>query len=242
MDLDNKSHLVEIVATLKEITALVTAASGLPDAAEGLAKAMSEIVPTHIRCGVTLVCEGMPAILASAGLSDELLDETLYSDGDGPCLTAIRARDVVISADLAAEPRWPVWTGHARRHGIGGVLCYPFDVDTFTLGAINLYADRPHGIDDDIPIIAMLVADHAGLLMRVRRQQLLQDDHFARVMAASTGEALVERAVGIVMAQRACAPEQALRHLREAATHLGVDLDAVAERLVQTVAERGGPA
>ena len=239
MDLDKKSHLVEIVATLKEVTALITAASALHDAADGLAKAVSAILPTSIRCGVTLVSEGTPAILASADLPDEVLDETLHSDGDGPCMEAIRARDIVVSQNLGTESRWPTWTGLARRHGIGGVLCYPFDVDTFTLGAINLYSDQVSGLADDVPIIAMLVADHASLLLRVRREQFVRDDQLSRALEGALGEAVVERAIGIVMAQRGCPPDQALRHLHDAATNLGVGLPAVAERLVQTVSERG---
>jgi hypothetical protein len=238
VDLDSKSHLVEIVATLKEVTALITAAEGLPEAADGLAKAMGDVLPPHVRCGVTLICEGTPALYACAELPEEVLDETGNSDGDGPCLSAIRARDIVISHDLAAEGRWPAWTTLARGHGIRSVLSYPFDVDTLSLGALNLYADRANGLGDDIPIVAMLMADHASLLLRVRREQFLHHE----VAEAGIGDAVVERAIGIVMAQRGCAPEQALRHLHEAATHLGVGLDAVATRLVQTVAERGTPA
>ena len=41
------------------------------------------------------------------------------------------------------------------------------------------------------------------------------------------------------MAQRGCPPEQALRHLHDASTHLGVGLPAVAERLVRSVCDRG---
>jgi hypothetical protein len=242
VDLDSKSHLVEIVATLKEVTALITAADGLPEAVQGLAKAMGDILPPSVRCGITLICEGMPAVYACAGLPDEVLDETRYSEGDGPCLSAIRDRDLVVSRDLGAEPRWPVWTTLARGHGVHAVLSYPFDVDTLTLGAINLYADRADGLGSDVPIVAMLIADHASLLLRVRRQQFLQndqDDQLARAAESGVGEAAVQRAIGIVMAQRGCPPEQALGHLHDAATHLGVGLDAVAARLVQTVAERG---
>jgi hypothetical protein len=238
VDLDSKSHLVEIVATLKEVTALITAAEGLPEAADGLAKAMGDVLPPHVRCGVTLICEGTPALYACAELPEEVLDETGNSDGDGPCLSAIRARDIVISHNLASENRWPAWTELAREHGIRSVLSYPFDVDTLSLGALNLYADRANGLGDDIPIVAMLMADHASLLLRVRREQFLQHHRVAEAGA----DAVVERAIGIVMAQRGCAPEQALRHLHEAATHLGVGLDAVATRLVQTVAERRTPA
>lgn len=236
MDLDTKSDLVEIVATLKEVTALITGSDGLRDAAEGLAKALGDIMPAHIRCGVTLICEGTPAIIASTGLPEDVLDETLHSDGHGPCLAAIRGRDIVISHDLDADDRWPAWTGLARAHGIRGVLTYPFDVDTFTLGALSLYADEVGAITDDVAIIAMLVADHASLLLRVCRRR------FGEAELGLTEDAVVQRAIGIVMAQRGCAPEQALRHLHDASTHLGTGVVAVAQRLVQTVAERATPA
>jgi hypothetical protein len=242
VDVDTKSHLVEIVATLKQITALITAADGLPEAAAGLAKALGDVLPPHVRCGVTLICEGTPALYACPGLPDEVLDETGNPDGDGPCLSAIRVRDIVISHNLATDQRWPAWTVLARAHGIRSVLSYPFDVDTLSLGAINLYADRANGFGEDVPMVAMLMADHASLLLRVRRQQFRQDDQMARVAEAGSADAVVERAIGIIMAQRGCSPEQALRHLHEAATHLGSGLDAVAQRLVQTVAERGTPA
>jgi AmiR/NasT family two-component response regulator len=119
------------------------------------------------------------------------------------------------------------------------VLSYPFDVDPLTLGAINLYAERPNSLSDDVPAIAMLVADHASLLLSVRRHQLVQEDALARAeLDRAADEVMIERAVGIVMAQRGCPPEQALRHLHDAANHLGVGLTGVAERLVLTVATR----
>jgi transcriptional regulator with GAF, ATPase, and Fis domain len=242
VDLETKSHLVEIVATLKEVTALITEADGLQEAAAGLAKATSDVLPAHIECGVTLIREGMPAVLASTGLADEVLDETGHGDGDGPCLQAIRARDIVVSHDLADELRWPTWTRLACTHGIRGVLSYPFDVDTLTLGALNLYSERPEGFGNDVAIVAMLLADHASLLLRVRLQQLLHDDQLTHIIEAGGTGAVVERAIGIVMAQRGCSPEQALRHLHEAATHLGSGVESVAGRLVQTVSERGTPA
>src|SRR5262249_15944246 len=158
-------------------------------------------MPAHIRCGVTLISQGTSAVLASAGLPDEVLDETLHSDGDGPCLAAIRDRDIVVCPDLDVGDRWPAWSRLAREHGIRGVLSYRFDVDRVTVGAINLYADRPDGLDGDVPIVAMLIADHASLLLRVRREQFPTD---------VGDDVVVQRAVGIVMAQRGCTPEQAL--------------------------------
>jgi ANTAR domain/GAF domain len=237
VDLAKRAHLVEIVAALKEITAFTTTANSLPEAVEGLAKSLGDILPGDVRCGVTVVSEGTPAVFASAGVPDEILDETRY-EGHGPCLNAIRTRDIVLRQELSGPGPWPAWSAAAHRHGIRGVLCYPFDVDTLTLGAISLYAERPDALTDDVPVVAMLVADHAGLLLRVRRQQVSQEELVARSIQAGAADAVVERAIGIVMAQRGCSPEQALRHLQDAATHLGVEVTEVAQRLVQTITNR----
>jgi len=239
VDVDSKPHLVEIVAALKEITARITSATALPDAIDDLLKVTADILPGHVQCGVTLISEGEPATFAATGLAPEVLDEAKHADGDGPCMEAVRTRDIVMSQSLGDDKRWPVWSAAARRHGVQSVLSYPFDVDELVLGALNLYADRPHAFTDEVPIIAMLVADHASLLLRVRMRQLTQEELLARMSEVQAGDAAVERAIGIVMAQRGCAPEQALRQLHDAATHLGVGLPAVAERLVRTVGDRG---
>jgi transcriptional regulator with GAF, ATPase, and Fis domain len=229
---------VEIVAALKEITARITSATNLAEAVTGLLKVTANMVPAGVQCGFTLISQGEPATFTSTGLVPEVLDETQHAGGDGPCMDAIRTRDVVMSADLADEPRWPVWAAVARRHGVHSVLSYPFDIDGLTLGALNLYAESARAFDDEVPIIAMLVADHASLLLRVRMSQFGQAE-LTGFADDGTGGVAVERAIGIVMAQRGCPPEQALRHLHDAATNLGVGLPAVAERLVRTVSDRG---
>jgi hypothetical protein len=262
-------HLVEIVAALKEITARITTAPALSTAVDDLLKVTVGLLPPYVRCGITTIAQGEPASFAAAGLPAEVLDETGHANGDGPCIEAIRTRDIVLSQCLAGEARWPNWAAAARRHGIEAVLSYPFDVDPRNLVAVNLYADRPEAFLGDLPMIAMLVADHASLLLRVRLRQLFHEDMVAELVdlpvgaASSVGEAplaelhgaesqhqlvpqspanrtTVERAIGIVMAQRGCPPEQALRHLHEAATQLGVALPALAERLVRTVGSQHG--
>ena len=239
MSVESSPHLVEIVAALKEITARISTASSPTTAVDELLKVTTGLMPPHVRSGITLITEGEPALIGAAELPDEVLDETGQAGGDGPCLEAVRTRDIVLSQNLFAEERWPTWVAVARRHGIASVLSYPFDVDPLNLGALNLYADRIDAFEHELPIIAMLIADHASLLLRVRLRQLVHEDMLAQVAGLAPGEPTTERAIGIVMAQRGCTPEQALRHLHEAATQLGVGLAAVAQRLVRTVSERG---
>ncbi len=231
---ESSPHLVEIVAALKEITARISAASSPKTAVDELSKIIAGLLPPYVHCGVTLITQGEPALFAAADLSEEVLDETGHAGGDGPCLEAIRTRDIVLSQNLFAEPRWPTWVAAANRHSIASVLSYPFDVDPLNLGALNLYADRIDAFEREIPILAMLIADHASLLLRVRLRQLVQEE-LAPVHTTT------QQAIGIVMAHRGCSPEQALRHLHETATHLGVEVPEVAQRLVRTVSERSTP-
>jgi transcriptional regulator with GAF, ATPase, and Fis domain len=240
VDVVNEPHLVEIVAALKEITARISSAETLPAAVEDLIKVTADLLPADVTCGVTLVTHGERATFTAKDLAPEILDEARFVDGDGPGMESVRGHDIVLSQDLDREPRWPVWTASARRLGFHSVLAYPFDVDPLTLGALTVYARRAGAFAGDVPLIAMLVADHASLLLRVRLRQLIQDEQRAQVDELPAGDAAIERAIGIVMAQRGCPPAQALRHLHDAATHLGVGLPAVAERLVRTVGDRGG--
>ena len=57
VDVDSRSHLVEIVAAMKEITARITTAETMPEALDDLLKVMGDILPEHLQCGVALVSE-----------------------------------------------------------------------------------------------------------------------------------------------------------------------------------------
>jgi GAF domain/ANTAR domain len=230
VNVDSQPHLVEIVAALKEITASITSAPALPEAVDDLVKATASILPPGVACAVTVISEGEPAAHTGGAVAVEIFDETRHAGGEGPALEAIRTRGIIASPDLTVEPRWQRWTAQALDRGVRAVLAYPFDVDGLTLGALTLYSPIAHAIERDVAVLAMLVADHASLLLRSRGR--------ASNPVGPDGVS-VQRAVGIVMAQRGCPPDQALRHLHEAATQLGVGLDVIAQRLVHTVADRG---
>src|SRR5262245_58577183 len=66
VDAETQPHLVEIVATLKEITARITAADSMPDAVHGLTQAIVGILPPLVQCGVMMIAQGEPATLASS--------------------------------------------------------------------------------------------------------------------------------------------------------------------------------
>ncbi|MER7280179.1 GAF and ANTAR domain-containing protein [Dactylosporangium sp. NPDC000244] len=235
-------HTVEFAAVLRQLTARLIASDDLEEALEDLVETAADLVDGAAWCAVTLVRSGGPSTAAaSSGLPEALLDSQ-YDSGSGPSMEAIRSRDITLSDDLAAEERWPQWRPRALEAGVKAVLAVPVDIDSHAIGALTVYASEPGRFTADIGLTAMLVAEHAGLLLsavldRGRRADLQAQLTSALTEALTDGET-VNRAVGIMMVQRACSAEAALDVLRGTAGRLGLPLTTVAERLVQTVEQR----
>jgi GAF domain-containing protein len=235
-------HTVEFAAVLRQLTARLIARDDLDEALEDLVETAAELVDGAAWCAVTLIRSGGPSTAAaSPGLPESLLDSQ-YDSGAGPSMEAIRNRDITVSEDLVAEDRWPQWRTRALEAGVKAVLAVPVDIDSHAIGALTVYSSEAARFTADVGLTAMLVAEHAGLLLsavldRGRRAEVQAQLTSALAEALTEGE-VVNRAVGIMMVQRACSSEAALDVLRGTAARLGLSLTTVAERLVQTVEQR----
>jgi GAF domain-containing protein len=238
-------HTVEIAAVLRQLTARLIASDDLGEALEDLVETAADLVEGASWCAVTLVRAGGPATAAaSAGLPDPLLDRSADA-GEGPSMEAIRTRDLILSDDLTGDERWPQWRERALTAGVKAVLAVPVDIDEQTIGALTVYAAEAGRFTTDVGLTAMLVAEHAGLLLsavldRGRREDVHAQLTEALSEALTDGET-VNRAVGIMMVQRACSAEAALEVLRSTSSRLGLPLSTVADRLVQSVERRVSP-
>ena len=234
-------HVVEIVSILRMLTAQLVVSDDLDDALGRLAETTADLIDGSASCGVTVIRpDGVTMAASSSGLP-ELLDKVQTQTGDGPCLTAIRNREIVVCQDLDFEQRWPDWTARAREYGVRGVLSAPVDIDDQVVGAVNIYAVQPDRFPPDVELTTMLLAEHAGLLIAGVLDRSRRADRNAELTAALGDGEAVNRAIGIVMAQRGCPAEQALAVLSQASNTLRLPLAAVAERLVDTIASRAMP-
>jgi GAF domain-containing protein len=242
-------HLVEVTALLRELTALLIRADDLQHALDLLARTAVAAVPRVAWCGVTVLRDGHAATIATAAAGDHpqvepRVDQLQYDAGDGPCLDAIRSRTLTLCPDLTAERRWQQWTPQARELGVRSVLSVPLDVDEAVIGALNLYGAEPAVVDERAQLTALLIAEHAGLLLGSVLERGARAELTARLVDDLREGAAVDHAVGIVMAQRRCTAADALLVLRDAAEALDVRPRVVAERLIAAVgggaAEPGG--
>jgi GAF domain-containing protein len=238
MPADN-TDLMETVGLLRQVTVEIVTSSDLDQALRRLADLAVELAPGPAWCGISVLRHGEPGLAAGSRSFPAVLEEEQYRRGEGPCLTAMSDRDVVISADLTTERRWPSWCRLALRHGARAVACYPLDLDTGVIGALNMYPSTDAPLSRSAHLTAMLVAEQAGLLLRVVLDRNRDRVRIERLSAGTDrGRSDIDRAVGILMAQRACDQREALTVLEEAADAVGTDLASVAAKLVSTVATR----
>lgn len=226
--------VLETAALLRELTAGLIAVADFDEALDLLVRIARDAVPGVQSCGFTALRAGEPAGVAASDPHRAELDDLRHGP-DTPALSAIRRREMTIAAGLADETRWPAWSARARALGVHGVISAPVDVDEQVIGAINLYAQSPEALTPSHQLTAMLLAEHAGLLLAAVRGRERATARAGQLDGALLAEGVVGQAVGVIMTQRGCPAPEALDVLRSAASSLDIPLREVAERLVLTV-------
>jgi hypothetical protein len=220
-------HPVELAGLLHELSALLLSADDLSQALHRLAAFTAGAVPGAWRCSVVLIGERAPLTVAASGPHAQAFDDLQYATGQGPGLDAARTRTLVTAHDVARDPRWPQLSDCARTEGLHAVAAIPLDVQRSWVGALSLYAPRGEGIGPDLLLTAMALVGQAEVLLGELRRR------------AALGEgATVDRAAGVIIAQRGCGVHEAYDVLADTANRLGLDRHTVAERLVAAAASR----
>ncbi|MEU1687592.1 GAF and ANTAR domain-containing protein [Micromonospora sp. NPDC005707] len=226
--------VLEAAALLRELTAGLISVTDFDEALDRLVRIARDAVPGVDCCGFTALRAGEPAGVAASDPERAELDDLRHGP-DTPALTAIRRREMITAGDLAGEARWPAWAQRARGLGVHGVIAAPVDVDEQVIGAINLYAESAGALTPRHQLTAMLLAEHAGLLLAATRDRERQAALAGQLDTAALADGVVGQAVGVIMTQRGCPAPEALDVLRSAASSLDIPLREVAERLLLTV-------
>ncbi|MEU8235171.1 GAF and ANTAR domain-containing protein [Actinoplanes sp. NPDC048967] len=224
-ELPSGPHPVELAGLLHELTARLLGADDVPQALDRLAAFAAGAITGTVRCSVALIGEGGPPVVAAFGTAAKALDDLEYAGGDGPGLEAARTRALVTAPDLQSDPRWPRLAECARAEGVHSVVAIPLDVQRSSVGALSLFVATPGGLDPELLLTAMAIVNQAELLLgELGRREGLREG------------ATVDRAAGVIIAQRGCGVQEAYTVLRETAQRLGLDRRAVAERLIAAAA------
>jgi GAF domain-containing protein len=218
-------HALELAGLLHELSVRLLDADDSAAALERLTAFTAGAVRGTVRCSVVLIGEGGPLTRTGHGAPGETCDEVQYASGAGPALEAARTRALVVVPDLANDPRWPSLAEPARADRVRSVVAIPLDVPRAEVGALSLYLDRPGEPGPERLMTAMALVNQAEVLLGELRRRETQ-----------SVDAGVDRAVGVIIAQRGCGVREAYDVLSETAQRLGLDRRAVADRLVTAAA------
>lgn len=182
-------------------------------------------------CDVSLsVAEGDRArLLASTGDAPRHVDRIRREVGHGPVLDIVDTNDLVISNDLAADLRWPVFGSRVvEQVGIRSVVGYRLHLASGVRAALTFYSDWPHAFDDLAIATGSIFAAYCSLV--VFTGTVLGTQLSARRAGEVHREIGV--AVGILMATEEIDTATAFQRLHRAARRLHRDLSEVAQHVV----------
>ena len=176
---------------------------------------------------------GTPQLMAAASAADRALEMVQLHTENGPCLDAIRSSEPTYEPELRANThRWPAWAPAAVAAGIASVYATPLTLRQQTIGAFNLFGDRPAALGTDELALLRALTDVAtvGILHeRVHREAHVVTE---QLQTALTSRVVLEQARGLVAGRLGLTLEEAYRVLRAHSRNTNTKLTVVAHAVV----------
>jgi GAF domain-containing protein len=190
---------------------------GLADALADITGAMPDLFAVD-GAGVLLVDESQVLrYVASTDQAADLLEAAQESSGHGPCVEAFVDNVIVRVDDFVTDDRWPDLAAILVPNGVRAVLGAPVRVGGLPVGSLNVYKQAAH-IWDDSDVTALTAFDR--LAEDILAAALINEHHDALVgqlQHALETRAVIERAIGFLMATDDLSASDAFERVRRAA-------------------------
>jgi uncharacterized protein YigA (DUF484 family) len=176
-----------------------------------------------------------PSTIAATDDKIYELDRRQYLLRDGPCMDAARRQQVNRWNRQNAEQRWPEFTSLAEEMGMRSYLSAGLGLAGRRLGALNLSSRDPDGFSQlDEDLIALFTVPATAAIVAVGRYVEARD-LAAQFEQALQSRAVINRAIGIIMAESRCDAEQAFATLSRASNNRNMKLRDLATEIVTRV-------
>ncbi|RKR29983.1 GAF and ANTAR domain-containing protein [Arthrobacter oryzae] len=204
-------------------------------AADGLSRGGLPVV-----CAVRVARPKKPARTGAGGPHALALAQMQSRDGDGPAIAAMGEARTVYIRDLTQGNEWPEFGKTAAAGGYLAVLSIPITLDdkggSDHRAAVSFYAGRRSGFTaGDIGTaedFARQASRPLRLSLRIDRLQEARDD----LEKAMQSRAVIDMAIGVIMAQNRCRPDEAITVLRKASNARNTKVRDVAASIVASIA------
>ncbi|MGH3898329.1 MAG: GAF and ANTAR domain-containing protein [Pseudonocardiaceae bacterium] len=222
-------------AWLPELQALLLGTDTLHGFLERLAQLTAEALPEDGSCGVTVRQDSRPITLAASDDWTMRVDQLQYDLGEGPCLDTMTTGKINYIVDTTAEVRWADFCRTAHEQGVHSCLSLPLSSPTGLMGCYNLYSRQLDGFAEEsqgqLEVFAANAAGAVAVALKLADQAQLSED----LHQALTSRAVIDRAIGIVIAQQRCDAAAAFDILRRASQNRNLKLRELAAEIVAAV-------
>jgi GAF domain-containing protein len=197
-----------------------------------------QAIPGADGAGLTLLeRDRADTIVATAPFVTEI-DDIQYGMNQGPCISAAREGQTVLSGSLGADPRWPRFGGRVARLGVHSALSLPLITPDGVVGAMNVYAHGKNAFDDRAAELGQIFAGPAAIAVQ-NAHVLAQTRRLAnQLQSALEVRGVIDRAVGILMSRSGSTEHEALERLRSLSQHEHRKLAEVARQIVDEAVAR----
>jgi hypothetical protein len=163
---------------------------------------------------------------ASTGPYASTLDRIQVRHRDGPCVAAAVGESVVSIDDIATDERWPAYRRAAlEQTPMRSVMSFQMFTLAQTLGALNVYSERPRAFDAEARELGIVYATHAALAWDSARR----DDQFHSALASRD---VIGQAKGMLMERFGVDAISAFELLRKLSQESNTRLADLARRIV----------
>ena len=187
-------------------------------------------------CGMALQRRGRP--VTATACSDPLAsqaDRVQYESGEGPALHAVRHARPVNVHDTASAGHWPRFCRHAASLGIRSCYAAPLIHDGESVGALVLYARGPGAFGPEEARRAERFARHASGALTLSLRIASCNDQNDQLRSSIVSRAVIDQALGVIMAQERCPQDKAFALLRRVSQNSNVKIRDLAATIVTRV-------
>jgi len=187
-------------------------------------------------CGMALRQRGRPA--SATACSDPLAsaaDRVQHQSGDGPALDALRNARSLNVRDTATAGRWPRFCREATTLGIRSCYAAPLTHDGEPVGAFVLYSRWPGAFGPEEARRADEFAEDASGALTLSLRMASCADQNDQLRSSIVSRAVIDQALGVIMAQERCPQDKAFALLRSVSQNSNVKLRDLAAAIVTRV-------
>jgi GAF domain-containing protein len=197
-----------------------------------------QAIPGADGAGLTLLEQDRAdTIVATAPFVTEV-DDVQYGMNQGPCISAARDGQTIVSGSLGGDSRWPRFGGRVARLGVHSVVSLPLMTPDGVVGAMNVYAHAKNVFDDRAAELGQVFAVPAAIAVQ-NAHVLAQTRRLAnRLQSALELRGVVDRAIGILMSRSGGTEHQALERLRALSQREHRKLAEIAREIVDEAVAR----